>query len=124
MDEMVTHHPGGSWPVLAARSAAKGGNLELVQWLRGEGCPWDIDTCFWAVKQGHVEMLRWVRENGCPWTAETRDRAAAELGYTDGFGNLFDHCGRILWGNHHIPSVSSTDEYSDEHSDDGDSDDE
>ena len=123
MDERVTHQS-YSWPLLAARSAARGGNLELVQWLRGEGCPWDIDTCFWAVKQGHVEMLRWARENGCPWSAETRDRAAAELGYTDDFGNLVDHCGRILWGNHPIPSVSSTDEYSDEHADDGDAGDE
>jgi len=68
--------------------AAQGGNLELVQWLRGEGCPWDIDTCFWAVKQGHVEVLRWARERDCPWTAEIRDEAAAELRYTDDFGNL------------------------------------
>ena len=35
-------------------------------------------------------MLRWARENGCPWIAETRDRAAAELGYTDDLGNLVD----------------------------------
>ena len=70
------------------RSAARSGNLELVQWLRGEGCPWDIDTCFWAVKQGHVEVLRWARERDCPWTAEIRDEAAAELRYTDDFGNL------------------------------------
>ena len=38
--------------------------------------------------QGHVETLRWARENGAPWTASTRDNAAAELGYTDDFGNL------------------------------------
>ena len=69
-------------------SAARGGNLELVMWLRGEGCPWDSWTCFHAIDKGHVEVLRWARENGCPWIAETRDRAAAELGYTDDFGNL------------------------------------
>ena len=68
--------------------AAGSGNLELVQWLRGEGCPWDLYTCNWAVYQGHAEVLRWARENGCPWDAETRDEAAAELGYTDDFGNL------------------------------------
>ena len=33
----------------------------------------------------HVEVLRW--ENGCNWDAATRDEAAAELGYTDSFGN-------------------------------------
>ena len=35
-----------------------------------------------------MEVLRWARENGAPWTAVTRDWAAAELGYTDDFGNL------------------------------------
>ena len=78
MDENVT------------RNAAGGGNLELVQWLRAEGCPWDSWTCFLAVKKGRVEVLRWARENGCPWDAETRDRAAAELGYSDNLGNLVD----------------------------------
>ena len=68
--------------------AAGGGNLELVRWLRGEGCPWNCYTCYWAVDFGHVEVLRWVRENGCPWDAEIRAAAAAELGYTDDFGNL------------------------------------
>ena len=33
-------------------------------------------------------MLRWARENGAPWTAETRDKAAEKLGYTDDFGDL------------------------------------
>ena len=70
------------------KMAAGSGNLELVQWLRGEGCPWDWKTCFHAVNKGHVEVLRWVRENDCPWTAEIRDEAAAELRYTDDFGNL------------------------------------
>ena len=69
--------------------AARGGNLELVQWLRGAGCPW-YNACYWAVNNGHVEVLRWARENGCPWDAYIRDKAAAELGYTDDFGNLVD----------------------------------
>ena len=74
-------------------NAACSGNLEFVQWLRGEGCPWNWETCWYAVAKGHVEMLRWVRENGCPWHAYTRNRAAAELGYTDDLGNLVDHKG-------------------------------
>ena len=41
-------------------------------------------------------MLRWARENGAPWTAETRDEAAAELGYTDDLGNLFDKYGNPI----------------------------
>ena len=70
--------------------AAESGNLELVQWLKYEGCPLDCRTSYLATKYGHVEVLRWVRENGCPWDAHYRNRAAAELGYTDDFGNLVD----------------------------------
>ena len=76
------------------KQAAYGGNLELAQWLRAEGCPWDSETCHIAVKEGHVEVLRWARKNGCPWKAGYRDFAAARLGYTDDFGNLVDY-----WGN-------------------------
>ena len=70
--------------------AAKSGNLELVRWLRAEGCPWDKWTCHYALINGHVEILRWARENGCEWRVEDRDKAAAELGYTDDLGNLVD----------------------------------
>ena len=68
--------------------ATMSGDLELVQWLRGEGCKWDAATTYWALRKDHVEVLRWARENGCPWGAYTRNLAAAELGYTDDFGNL------------------------------------
>ena len=68
--------------------AASGGNLELVKWMRGEGCEWDLGTCQYAVDRGHVEVLRWARENGCSWTADIRDWAAEKLGYTDNLGNL------------------------------------
>ena len=60
----------------------------LVQWLRGEGCPWNHWTCSEAVNRGHVNVLRWVRENGCPWHWEIRDKAASRLGYTDDLGNV------------------------------------
>ena len=88
--------------------AARSGNLELVRWLRGEGCPWDWMTCDGAVFNGHLEVLRWARENGCPWTAETRDRAAAELGYTDDLGNL------IEWSDDEYGYEDSDEEYSDD----------
>ena len=68
--------------------AASSGNLELVKWLRSEGCPWDAWTCRRAAQNGHLETLRWARENGCEWDAYCRERAAEELGYTDDHGNL------------------------------------
>ena len=70
------------------RRAAGSGNLQLVQWLRANGCPWDAGTCWVAVQKGHVEVLRWARENGCPWRVQDRDEAAEKLGYTDDLGNL------------------------------------
>ena len=54
------------------------------------GLPLERGYCHFAVDKGHAEVLRWARENGCPWHAYTRDRAAAELGYTDDLGNLVD----------------------------------
>ena len=77
--------------------AAGSGNLELIQWLRAEGCPWDEWTCSNAVHYGHVEVLRWARENGCPWTAEDRDQAAEDLGYTDDLGNDLGPTGGTNW---------------------------
>ena len=79
---------GCDWNTDTCLNAAYGGQLEVLQWLRANGCPWNAGTCYYAVDQGHVEVLRWARENGCEWIAETRDRAAAELGYTDDLGNL------------------------------------
>ena len=76
--------------------AAMGGHLQVLQWLRGEGCPWNWRTCSRAVRYGHVETLRWARADGCPWTAGTRDRAAEKLGYTDDLGNVVDWLGNPI----------------------------
>ena len=70
------------------RKAARHGHLEVVQWLRGNGCEWDSWVCTQAAFYGNVETLRWARENGCPWDHATKAKAAARFGYTDNFGNL------------------------------------
>ena len=51
--------------------AAYGGNVELVQWLRVNGCPWHERTCTMAAQGGRLEVLRWAREHGCDWSAST-----------------------------------------------------
>lgn len=56
-------------------SAARGGHLEVLQWLRSIGCPWDSYTCSSAANGGHLDVLTWARENGCPWNASTLCRA-------------------------------------------------
>ena len=39
-------------------SAAHGGQLELLQWARANGCPWDGKTCAHAAKGGQIEVLK------------------------------------------------------------------
>ena len=46
---------------------ALNGNLELLEFLHENGCPWDEWTCFGAAKNGHLECLKYAHENGCPW---------------------------------------------------------
>ena len=69
------------------RWAAYGGKLEVVQWLRGNGCPWHISTCTYAMMRGPIEVLRWLRENGCWWKSYVRRRALCIFRYTDNLGN-------------------------------------
>ena len=45
---------GGDWNKSTCAMAAMGGHLQVLQWLRGEGCPWDHWTCHHAVDKGHV----------------------------------------------------------------------
>jgi hypothetical protein len=52
---------------LTCSGAAKGGHLNILQWARANGCPWDEGTCDEAAWGGHLEVLQWARANGCPW---------------------------------------------------------
>ncbi|KAG5176403.1 hypothetical protein JKP88DRAFT_351103 [Tribonema minus] len=51
------------------------GHLEVLQWARANGCPWDKSTCTLAASGGHLETLQWARVNGCPWDSETLETA-------------------------------------------------
>ena len=81
---------GCDWGPSVCWNAAGGGQLKVLQWLRANGCPWDYKTCANAVNFGHVKVLCWARMNGCNWDAATRDAAAAKFGYTDTLGNLIE----------------------------------
>ena len=50
-------------------AAARRGRLEVLQWARGQGCPWDANTCSYAAEGGHLSTLQWLKEHGCPWNA-------------------------------------------------------
>ena len=56
--------------------AAQGGHLEVLQWARANGAPWDAMTCRYAALCGHLEVLQWARANGCPWDEMTCTYAA------------------------------------------------
>lgn len=52
--------------------AAYQGNLELLQWIRSQGCPWDIWTCIFAARMGHLDVLEWAIVEGCPWDSRVK----------------------------------------------------
>ena len=56
--------------------AAESGNLEVLQYARANGCPWDHGTCAGAAKGNHLEVLQWAHANNCPWDEMTCTNAA------------------------------------------------
>jgi hypothetical protein len=43
-----------------------GGHLNVLQWARANGCPWNKDTLSYAEHNGDPVMLQWLRDNGAP----------------------------------------------------------
>lgn len=39
----------------------------MLQWARGNGCPWDQNACSNAAREGRLDTLRWVGAGGCSW---------------------------------------------------------
>ena len=82
--------------------------LEVLQWARGHGCPWDEMTCRAAVARGHLEVLKWAVEHGCPWWAGDICARAAMGGHLEvvqwarEHGFLWDEstCGAAARGGH------------------------
>jgi hypothetical protein len=58
--------------------AAGNGHLDVLQWLKENGWPWDSWTCILAASGGHLKVLKWSRENGCPWNHVACQEAARE----------------------------------------------
>ena len=52
-------------PHLCGEAAGRG-DLEVLKWLRAEGCPWDEAACRFAAFGGHLEVLKWLQAEGCP----------------------------------------------------------
>ncbi|KAL6076337.1 Ankyrin repeat domain-containing protein [Balamuthia mandrillaris] len=76
--EMVqwAREQGCPWDETTCRLAARGGHLAVLEWARDRGCPWDEFTCKEAAGRGHLEVLKWARAKGCPWDEDTCTNAA------------------------------------------------
>ena len=70
---------GCPWDGSACCSAAGRGDLEMLKWMRSEGCPWDQRICHHAALYGHLEVLKWLRSEGCPWDGLTWFQAAESV---------------------------------------------
>lgn len=70
----------------AAADMASRGYLEVLMWLRANGCEWNEDVCAEATQGGHFELLQWAHTNGCP-----SDERVAELAARTGQKNI------LLW---------------------------
>ncbi|UPR01499.1 ankyrin repeat domain-containing protein [Chloropicon primus] len=67
--------------VVAVGGAAKGGHLDVVQWLQSQHslCPWKEETCSEAAAGGQLHVLQWLRSQDppCPWSDKTCAAAAS-----------------------------------------------
>ena len=54
------------------------GNLEIMKWLRSEGCPWGASACRGAASNGHLDVLKWAVDKGCPYEVNKYTRPALE----------------------------------------------
>ena len=53
--------------------------MEMLRWLKSEGCPWNEGACTSAAWKGPLEALKWLRSEGCPWDGSTWKFAAESV---------------------------------------------
>ena len=65
-------------------AAACRGHLEVVKWLRANGCPWDENACSFAAEHKHWDTLQYLVDNKCPGWEEAAIEHAEHLTITPG----------------------------------------
>ena len=80
---------GAPWDEKACAAAARGGHLEVLKWLRENGCLWDARTCSMAAGSGHLEVLQWARAKGCPWHKFTCSADTCSAAVEGGYFEVF-----------------------------------
>jgi len=67
--------PKGEDAVMCA-NAAKEGHLDALKWLQDEGwCALNEDTFVNAIYSKNIDILKWLKEQGCPWNEEVSETA-------------------------------------------------
>jgi len=56
--------------------AARSGRINVLEWARAQGMPWNESTCIEAAAEGELETLKYLRRGGCPWNEESCSWAA------------------------------------------------
>jgi len=64
---MINSGEGGSLLTVNGGIAAGTGNVEMLRFLKENGCDWDVQTYYHAIQNGHLEVVKWLKANGCPW---------------------------------------------------------
>jgi len=77
-DEVVRlHEAGAPWDWKVKATAAKLGNLEILQYAHTHGMEyWPPFTTTWAAEGGQLDCLIFARSNGCPWRNTTSELAS------------------------------------------------
>lgn len=63
---------------LVTKSAAKGGNVEVLKFLLSLDCPMAEDVFIIAAENGHLELLKWAKLNSSLWPDTKMFPAAAK----------------------------------------------
>ena len=51
------------------------GNLDVIEWLFKNNCPWDEDIFIIAVDNGNLDVMKCLKNNGCPLNYNIYQRA-------------------------------------------------
>lgn len=62
---------GCAWDCDAFKASAEYGNIENMKWLKEQGCLWNPDTFAYAAKYGNLDIMKWLKEQECPWNTKT-----------------------------------------------------
>ncbi len=86
-----------AWDEWTCMRAARGGHIDVLQWVYTNGCPWDHWTFMGAAQRDDMNMMEWLYHQQCPWSAWAFYEAI-ENDHLDAVAWLFKH--KCPWDAH------------------------